>query len=408
MKVKFGSLITLSQNGFASGVRDSEGVVQLRMNNVTPRGGIALDEVIRVPCEPKQLEAYRIEIGDILFNNTNSTEMVGKSGVFEGHPEPVIFSNHFTRLRVHNEKADARYVGYFLNRLWHQGYFREKCQRWIGQSAFKISQMLDLELDCPELSTQRRIVARLKQQMAATAEMRQAVKEQEDAVTPLFERTLAEAFQGITPLSLGIGADAAPSGWQWRRLLDLAKLESGHTPSRRHPEYWENGDIPWLALPDIRTLDCLVAHDTSEHTNKLGIANSSARILPKDTVALSRTASVGFVTRFGRPMATSQDFVNWICGKELDPAFLMWLLRASRKFIRSVSTGAIHQTVYVDVVNRFEVCLPSLATQRAIAARMDECFTHVENLRRTLAEQSEAISALPGAYLGEAFGSAMD
>jgi type I restriction enzyme S subunit len=103
-------------------------------------------------------------------------------------------------------------------------------------------------------------------------------------------------------------------------------------------------------------------------------------------------------------MATSQDFVNWICGPELDPAFLMWLLRASRKFIRSVSTGAIHQTVYVDVVNRFEVCLPNLTTQRAIAARMDECFTHVEELRRNLAEQSEAISALPGAYLAEAFG----
>jgi len=268
--------------------------------------------------------------------------------------------------------------------------------------------MLDLELECPELPTQRRIAARLKKQMTAVDEMRQAAKEQEGAVLPLFEKTLAEAFHGITPLSLGIRADAAPAGWQWRRLLDLARLESGHTPSRRHPEYWENGDIPWLALPDIRALDCQVVHDTSEHTNKLGIANSSARMLPANTVALSRTASVGFVTRFGRPMATSQDFVNWICGMDLDPAFLMWLLRASRKFIRSVSTGAVHQTVYVDVVNRFQVCIPDLARQRKIAARMDDFFTQAESLRQTLSEQNEAISALPGAYLAQAFSSEAD
>jgi type I restriction enzyme S subunit len=267
-----------------------------------------------------------------------------------------------------------------------------------------LNMLFKMEIDCPDLPAQRRIAARLKKQLAAVDEMRQAAKDQEDAVMPLFEKTLAEAFHGITPLSLGIRANKAPTGWQWRRLLDLARLESGHTPSRRHPEYWENGEIPWLALPDIRALDCQVVHDTSEHTNKLGIANSSARILPENTVALSRTASVGFVTRFGRPMATSQDFVNWICGTELDPGFLLWLLRASRKFIRSVSTGAIHQTVYVDVVNRFEVCIPDLARQRKIAARMDSFFTQTAKLRQALGEQNEAISALPGAYLAEAFG----
>jgi hypothetical protein len=60
-----------------------------------------------------------------------------------------------------------------------------------------------------------------------------------------------------------------------------------------------------------------VAQDTLESTNEQGIANSSARLLPEGTVVLSRTASVGFVTIMGRPMATSQDFVNWVCGPEL-------------------------------------------------------------------------------------------
>lgn len=122
---------------------------------------------------------------------------------------------------------------------------------------------LKFEVDVPDLPTQRRIAAQLKEQMAGVEAARKAVEAQQEAVDPLFEKLLAEAFHGITPLSLGIAADAAPAGWTWRRLLDVARLESGHTPSRKHPEYWENGDIPWLALPDIRALDCRVACDTS-------------------------------------------------------------------------------------------------------------------------------------------------
>ena len=60
--------------------------------------------------------------------------------------------------------------------------------------------------------------------------------------------------------------------------------------------------MPWLALPDIRRLDCREAHETLERTNADGLANSSARMLPPGTVCLSRTASVGFVTILGREM----------------------------------------------------------------------------------------------------------
>lgn len=102
-------------------------------------------------------------------------------------------------------------------------------------------------------------------------------------------------------------------------------------------------------------------------------------------------------------MATSQDFVNWICSPAIHPKLLMWLLRAARRFIRDVSTGAIHKTVYMDVVERFHVCLPKPPQQSSIAARLDEAFAHTESLRSGLGQQMEAVSALPAAYLRDAF-----
>jgi len=156
-------------------------------------------------------------------------------------------------------------------------------------------------------------------------------------------------------------------------------------------------------LPDIRNLDGKVAFGTGEYTNEAGIANSSARILPAGTVCLSRTASVGFVTKMGRPMATSQDFVNWVCGPGLDPDFLMHLLIASRDYIRSQSSGAVHKTVYVPTVKEFRVCMPPSDEQKRIAGILKEQLAAVERARAAAKAQLEAAKALPVAYLRDVF-----
>lgn len=194
----------------------------------------------------------------------------------------------------------------------------------------------------------------------------------------------------------------APAGWRWSLLTDLARLESGHTPSRNHPEWW-GGEIPWLALPDIRALDGQVVHQTMEYTNPGGIAHSAARLLPEGTVALSRTASVGFVTIFGRPMATSQDFVNWVCDSDLDPRFLMHLLIRSRDAIRALSSGAVHKTVYYPTVKTFRICTPPVAEQHGIVMELESRLEAIGSVRSGVDAEREAVKALPSALLRRAF-----
>lgn len=267
----------------------------------------------------------------------------------------------------------------------------------INKSSFSA-----LKIPLPPLPKQKRIASILKEQMAAVERARVATEAQLQVAKKLSNIYLNEAFYGITPLTTNPIPDKAPEGWQWHLLTDLARLESGHTPSRYHPEWW-GGDIAWIALPDIRALDGKVAFETSEYTNDAGIANSSARILPADTVVLSRTASVGFVTMMGRPMATSQDFVNWICGSDLDPHFLVLLLRASRKFIHSVSSGAVHKTVYMPTVKSFRVCVPSLDEQKQIASTLGLKLEYAERIPLVLQDQLYSINELPALLLRQAF-----
>lgn len=195
-----------------------------------------------------------------------------------------------------------------------------------------------------------------------------------------------EATTAIDPgrfaLSIGLPARSAPAGWQWTRLTQVARLETGHTPSRKHPEYW-GGDVPWIGIKDATHNDGRRINDTLQKTTAEGIENSSARLLPRNTVCLSRTASVGYVVVMGREMATSQDFVNWVCDPEgLDWRILKWALLAEREALRRWSHGTTHQTIYFPEVKAFHICLPGRSEQTAIADVLGALDDKIESNRR--------------------------
>lgn len=192
-----------------------------------------------------------------------------------------------------------------------------------------------------------------------------------------------EVIAGRAAISVNDPGTDVPEGWSRVRLTDIARLESGHTPSRKHPEWW-SGDIPWVSLPDAREHHGGVIHDTTQKTNELGLANSAARLLPKDTVCLSRTASVGYVFRMGRPMATSQDFVNWVCSDALDPRFLQQALLAEGKHLLNFGMGTTHTTIYFPAVLAFHINLAPLPEQRRIVTHVEALLEQVNRAKGRL------------------------
>lgn len=195
---------------------------------------------------------------------------------------------------------------------------------------------------------------------------------------------------GDFALSVGMPDRPAPEGWRWTKITDVARLETGHTPSRKHPEYW-GGDVPWIGIKDATGNHGRTIYDTIQHTNALGIANSSARILPENTVCLSRTASVGYVVVMGRPMATSQDFVNWVCSPDLDHRFLKYVLLSEQSAFLRFASGTTHQTIYFPEVKAFHVCLPPPAEQGAIGYILQALDDKID-LNRRMCSTLEAMA----------------
>lgn len=208
---------------------------------------------------------------------------------------------------------------------------------------------------------------------------------------------------GNLSLAVGMPSTGTRKGWRWSALTDLARLESGHTPSRRRPDYW-GGVIPWIGIQDARENHGQRISDTFQKTNELGIANSSARVLPENTVCLSRTASVGYVVVMGRPMATSQDFVNWVCSDKLQPDFLKYLILAEgREGLLRYASGSVHQTIYFPEVKAFHVCHPEQKEQLRIVRQCDALLDETQRLASIYEQKLAALDALKKSLLHQAF-----
>lgn len=174
-----------------------------------------------------------------------------------------------------------------------------------------------------------------------------------------------------------------PAHWETAPIKYVGKLESGHTPSRSVPEYWENCSVPWFTLADIwqvRKAGLSVVTETSELVSELGLANSSARRLPPGTVILSRTASVGYPAIMGCEMATSQDFAAWICGNRLHNEYLYCCLLAMRQELDRLMIGSTHKTIYMPDIEQFRCPLPPIGEQRAISAAIKRETARIDAL----------------------------
>jgi type I restriction enzyme S subunit len=145
------------QSGFASGKRDENGILQLRMNNIGSNGRVILDTYLKVPI-PENINNYLLEYGDVLFNNTNSVDLIGKTAIFKNECDHCTFSNHITRLKTDVNKALPEWLFYCLIQKWRQGYFRTICQRHVGQAGITSEDLKGILIPKPSIIEQKKMV----------------------------------------------------------------------------------------------------------------------------------------------------------------------------------------------------------------------------------------------------------
>lgn len=144
------------QSGFASGEHNSRGsgVPHLRPMNIDRLGRVDMAVVKSVAATT---DKRRLRRGDVLFNNTNSPVLVGKTAPI-CRDDDVAFSNHMTRLRPH-AGIDCEFLAYELHYLWMGGYFLHRCSKHVNQASVSAETLASsVPVVVPPTVEQRRIV----------------------------------------------------------------------------------------------------------------------------------------------------------------------------------------------------------------------------------------------------------
>jgi len=181
------------KNGFAQGNWNDEGIgiPQIRPFNITEDGRINFESMKYVQFS-EGIEDYALQPGDVIFNNTNSEELVGKTAYWNREGKFTL-SNHMTLLRVEkNEILDPLFLASYLHKNWMDGFYLQVRRRYVNQASVTLNVLKDLPLPLPALPVQKRIAEILQ----TVDEKTQAEEKKKQALDNLFNSMLHMLMSG--------------------------------------------------------------------------------------------------------------------------------------------------------------------------------------------------------------------
>ncbi|MGA3565423.1 restriction endonuclease subunit S [Melissospora conviva] len=306
---------------------------------------------------------------------------------------PAWINNHIHALRP--TAADGRFLTYALNSVDYSNFITGSTRDKLTQEDLK-----NIEVPQPPLSEQRRIADFLDAETTRIDDIRATM---ERLTARLSERRTAGIIAAVSGTEQSKRResslpwiDTLPEHWQEVRVGLVARMGSGHTPSRSRPEWWTNCYIPWITtgeVSQVRDDRQEEIRTTRERISDLGLANSSAEICPAGTVVLCRTASAGYSAVMATAMATSQDFVTWTCSPKLNPYYLLWCLRAMRQdLLGRLAMGSTHKTIYVPDLQMLRIPLPPIQEQSEIVEAIRNQNQRIDRLLDSLSRQRDLLN----------------
>jgi len=438
--------------GFPSGKHNKEGigVPHLRPMNVTSRGEISLTDTKYV-----SVDAYdRLRAGDVLFNNTNSPSLVGKTAFVHSDTQWA-YSNHMTRIRLRPCVAEPAWVANALYLGFIQGFFLENCTHHVNQASIASRFLSTLRIPLAPLPEQRRIVAKIEELLSqldaailalnralvslkrSEASLRYAACEgrlvaqdaNDEPARLLLERILAERRRGWEADLRARGKDPnraeykepsppnrdvlpeLPLGWCWASAEQVCEtVASGATPPADKMANG-TGEIPFIKVYNLTFDGSLAFEDkptfVSKHThlNLLG----RSRSIPGDVL----TNIVG--PPLGKVSVVPDTYAEWnmnqavvlfrpsaciesghLCSVLLSPA-------TQRRLQKTAKATAGQFNLAVTACRTMAIPLPPLPEQRRILAETDRRLSLIRKTRSVVEANFARAERLRQAILDCAF-----
>lgn len=362
------------------------------------------------------------ESGDVLLIKDGATAGVVTVNNIK---EPFSMLSSVALIKVDSSFVDAWYLAYSLRSDLLYSIVRE-IMKGTGIPRITLKQIYPLVLPLPPLAEQKRIVARVDELMSKIDEMEKTEKD----ITTLYDAfpgdiktsLLQSAIQGKLTEQLESDGNAEdlyneiqaekqrlikegkikkekplpeiteddipfdiPDNWKWIRLADVVEIRNGFTPSKTNPIFWSSKDIPWFTVIDKNKQGPFIS-STGQYISNNAVGISSDRIVPKDSVLLCCTASIGEYAYTLIDLTTNQQW-NGLTPKDIKLLYskylFYWVQTKKNDMLDSAGTTTF-PFLSTKKLGLFVFPLPPLAEQKRIVEKLDQLLPLCNSMKEAI------------------------
>ena len=342
-----------------------------------------------VDFSEENYENYKLQKNDLLFARTGAS--VGKTYLYRESDGEVYYAGFLIRARLHDS-----YDGNFV----FQQTLTDKYKQFIditsqrsGQPGVNGKEYGDWKIGIASYSEQSAIGTLFRTLDDLLSSYKDNLTNYQSLKATMLSKMFPKAGQTVPEIRL----DGFEGEWELCEINDLADdFQSGGTPKTNVQEYWD-GDIPWIQSSDLG-INCLFEIKVQKSISEKGLESSSAKIIPKDSIAVVTRVGVGKLAVMRHEYATSQDFLS-LSNLKSNIEFTAYLLyRLLQKEVNQLQGTSIKGITKVELLSK-KVLIPSLPEQQAIGAY----FSTLDNLINSHHEKISQLETLKKKLLQDMF-----
>lgn len=354
-----GRLVTSVEYGSSAKSSSKGSMPVLRMGNLQG-GKIDWSDLVYTDDE-REIAKYALCSGDVLFNRTNTIDLVGKTSIYRGE-QPAIFAGYLIRVKAKRDLLDSRFLNYTLNTELAKKYSLKVLSIAVGQANINGQKLRTYPIPLPPTTVEQSAIATALSDVDALLSSLDALIAKKSDIK---KAAMQQLLTGKTRLP-GFEGE-----WEVRLLGDVADVKTGPFGSSLHERDYVLDGTPIITVEHLgeRGVDHVNLPMVSDVDRKRLSAYSLeigdivfSRVGSIDRNALIRVAEAGWL--FSGRLLRVRPRMDIV-----DPTFLSYQFHSERfrADVRNVAVGQTMASLNTKILNGLVVYLPTLAEQTAIA-----------------------------------------
>ncbi len=336
----------------ASAIEKSDGPRFLRITDLQ-NDSVEWDEVPSCDCTPKEFEANKLAVGDIVFARTGAT--TGKSFLIRSLPKPSVFASYLIRVRP-DASVDSGYLSHFFKSpiYWNQ---ITNMANGAAQPGVNSSKLKELEIPLPPLAEQKRIAAILDKADAIRRKRQQAIQLADDFLRAVFLQMFGDPVTN-------------PKGWEVMKFEDVGKLDRGKSKHRpRNDPKLLGGEHPLIQTGDVANSGGYIKVYSSTYSD-FGLEQS--RKWPAGTLCITIAANIAKTGILTFDACFPDSVVGFTPNKLVTTVYVQMWMSFLQKILENSAPESAQKNINLEILRELTIPVPPIELQTTFSSAVEK------------------------------------